>query len=107
MLVYLSDIDRLSFSSDKTYDLREGCWLAECDIRSGSLIGSQDAIDIINLWLENVAVQSETVCWLLRTVCLVDDSTEAIGTDHLVGVIKSKDITDILNRLSILIFAHI
>ena len=65
MLVYLSYIDRLSFSPHKTYNLRESCWLAERYSGSGSLIGFHNPLNIINLRLKNVAVECEAVCWFL------------------------------------------
>ena len=107
MLIYLSYIDGLSFSPHKTYNLGKSGWLAERYSGSGVLISFHNPFNIINLRLKNVAVESEAVSWFLRAVCLVYYSTEAIGTDHLVGVIKSKDISDILDRLSILIFTHV
>lgn len=70
-----------------------------------ALVTSNHFLDAVDLWVENIAVQSETVGASLSV--RRDGAAKAIQIDLLTRVVELKDVADALNRVQVLVAVRI
>jgi hypothetical protein len=77
----------------------------QIDICQIMLVVLNDFLKIIDSWIKDVTVHSETVSGLLSI--WGHTTTEAEQVDSLVSIVVLENSTDLLNDLQVLIFLHV
>jgi hypothetical protein len=80
-------------------------WTVQIYIGKVMFVVLNDFLQVVDSWIEDVTVHSETVSSPLSI--WGDATTETVQVDSLVSVIVLKNATDLLDNLQVLITLHV